>query len=356
MTHDAGVTSALRDWVAPDIGMDGPNYRALIREALKFKQGYPDRAREVLLGRAIYFLFFNPSLRTRSSFVTGLSKMGGLPIVLDPDGIYTPALPGDEMPYATERISDVARVLSEFGDAIGIRMYGEPAKWVYGHAHRCIEAFAKWSGIPVINMECDRFHPCQALADVMTLTEKLGSLNARRLCISWAYSGSWHKPVAVPQSLLLAAAKCGMDITVSHPRGFELDAGVASTAGAFAKESGATLRFVNDFREGINGAEVVYAKSWCSLTCLPKHLGSPVNEARMTDLFEQHRDWCVTDEVMALAAPEAGYMHCLPADRGQEVSDGVLDGPRSWVFAQAGNRLHAQNAIMTKLLNPMCLS
>ncbi|MGC7404558.1 ornithine carbamoyltransferase [Pandoraea pneumonica] len=344
-------------WLAPDLTMNAADYRELVGAALAFKQRYPQHTECVLRGKAIYFLFYNPSLRTRSSFQTGLSRMGGHPITLDPqNGIYTPALPEAEIPYSTERVADVARVLSAYGDAIAIRMYGAPAGWVYGGAHRHLEAFAKWASVPVINMECDRFHPCQALADVMTLRERLGGLTGRRLCISWAYSGSWHKPVAVPQSLLLAAVKSGMDVTLAHPPAFALDPAVMNAAEKFADQTGARVRVTHDFRDGMSDAHAVYAKSWCSLTHLPAHAGEPVDETAMRAAFEPHRHWCVDQAVMGHAAPNAGYLHCLPADRGQEVADDVIDGPQSWVFQQAANRLHAQNAIMAHLLNPGCLA
>ncbi|WP_353190438.1 ornithine carbamoyltransferase [Pandoraea pnomenusa] len=337
--------------------MSSADYRALLNAALAFKRRYPAHTEDVLRGRTIYFLFYNASLRTRSSFQTGLSRMGGHAVVLDPKhGIYTPALPEAEIPYATERISDTARVLSSYGDAIAIRMYGEPAGWVYGAAHRHLEAFAEWSQVPVINMECDRFHPCQALADVMTLREQLGELAGRRLCISWAYSGSWHKPVAVPQSLLLAAVKAGMDVTLAHPAPFALDPSVMQAASRFADQTGARIRVTHDFRDGVSNAHAVYAKSWCSLASLPTRRGDPVDASAMQSAFEQHRDWCVDTDVMQHAAPGSGYLHCLPADRGQEVTDDVIDGPSSWVFRQAANRLHAQNAVMAHLLNPGSLA
>lgn len=337
--------------------MSSADYRALLNAALAFKRRYPTHTEDVLRGRTIYFLFYNASLRTRSSFQTGLSRMGGHAVVLDPKhGIYTPALPEAEIPYATERVSDTARVLSSYGDAIAIRMYGEPAGWVYGAAHRHLEAFAEWSQVPVINMECDRFHPCQALADVMTLREQLGELAGRRLCISWAYSGSWHKPVAVPQSLLLAAVKAGMDVTLAHPAPFALDPSVMHAASRFADQTGARIRVTHDFRDGVSNAHAVYAKSWCSLASLPTRRGDPVDASAMQSAFEQHRDWCVDSDVMRHAAPGAGYLHCLPADRGQEVTDDVIDGPSSWVFRQAANRLHAQNAVMARLLNPGSLA
>lgn len=344
-------------WLAPDLTMSAAEYRALLEAALAFKRRYPQHTESALRGRTIYFLFYNASLRTRSSFQTGLSRMGGHAIVLDPlNGIYTPALPEAEIPYSTERVADVARVLSSYGDAIAIRMYGAPAGWVYGAAHRHLEAFSQSSRVPVINMECDRFHPCQALADVMTMREQLGGLAGRRLCISWAYSGSWHKPVAVPQSLLLAAVKSGMDVTLAHPPSFGLDPQVMTAATRFAEQTGARLRVTHDLRDGVSDTHVVYAKSWCSLAHLPQRHGDSVDEAAMHNVFERYRDWCVDADVMRRAAPDAGYLHCLPADRGQEVTDDVIDGPSSWVFHQAANRLHAQNAVMAHLLNPGCLA
>ncbi|VVE10811.1 Ornithine carbamoyltransferase [Pandoraea pneumonica] len=344
-------------WLAPDLTMSAADYRELVGAALAFKRRYPQHTELVLRGRTIYFLFYNASLRTRSSFQTGLLRMGGHPITLDPqNGIYTPALPEAEVPYSTERVADVARVLSAYGDAIAIRMYGDPAGWVYGGAHRHLEAFRQWASVPVINMEFDRFHPCQALADIMTLREQLGGLTGCRLCISWAYSGSWHKPVAVPQSLLLAAVKSGMDVTLAHPPAFALDPDVMRAAKQFAAHTGASLRVTHDFRDGVADAHAVYAKSWCSLAHLPARIGEPVDEAAMRAAFEAHRDWRVDQSVMRQAAPSAGYLHCLPADRGQEVTDDVIDGPQSWVFQQAANRLHAQNAVMAHLLNPGCLA
>lgn len=341
------------NWIDIDMEWSVADYVALVDAALRFKKLSVEEKENVLKNKTLYFMFFNQSLRTRSSFQTGLEKMGGHAVELSPDdGIYTPALPGHEIPYATERVSDVARVLSEFGDAIAIRMYGEPAGWVYGQANRFMREFAKWSRIPIINMECDRFHPCQALADMLTLKENYGELVGRKLVVSWAYSGSWHKPVAVPQSALLAASKLGMDITVAHPEGFELDASVMRQASHFARQSGGKVRVTHDFNDGVEGADIVYAKSWCSLQYLPDRHGDAVNEEAMIALFKKNQHWKVDEACMSHAAPDATYMHCLPADRNQEVTDEVMDGARSLVFKQAANRLHAQNAIMTLLLAP----
>ncbi|KMZ11450.1 Ornithine carbamoyltransferase [Candidatus Burkholderia humilis] len=345
----------MKGWINPEAYMSLAEYQRLVGTALAFKSVPWERKNAALRGRAVYFMFFNQSLRTRSSFQTRLAKLGVIPVVLDPHtGIYTPASPGREIPYATERISDVARVLSEYGDAIAIRMYGEPAGWVYGEAHRAMLEFAEWSKIPIINMECDMFHPCQALADMMTIREKFGPTR-RKIVISWAYSGSWHKPVAVPQSTLLASANRAFNIVLAHPEGFELDEDVVQLARAKALESGGTLTVSHDFEEALVDADVVYAKSWCSLQHLAKRFGDAVNEAAMTVLFERNRHWIFDSEKRSGTAPNSIYMHCLPADRGQEVTDEVIDGDRSAVFAQASNRIHAQNAAMVRLLNPGAL-
>lgn len=342
----------MKNWINPEAVLSPSEYQDLVSVALSLKDGGWHNKSDALKNKAIYFLFFNQSLRTRSSFQTGLAKLGGIPIILDPNaGIYTPALPGREIPYSTERISDVARVLSEYGDAIAIRMYGAPAGWVYGEAHRAMEEFARWSNIPIINMECDKFHPCQALADMMTIRERFGA-DRKKIVVSWAYSGSWHKPVAVPQSVLLAAANCQLDIVLAHPPGFELDEAVVEMAASKASECGRNFEISNDFERAVANADIVYAKSWCSLQCLPTSSGAPVDEEKMNRLFEENKSWTYDASKRARTKADSIYMHCLPADRGQEVTDEIIDGPSSAVFSQASNRLHAQNAVMLHLLNP----
>jgi N-acetylornithine carbamoyltransferase len=199
-------------------------------------------------------------------------------------------------------------------------------------------------------MECDRFHPCQALADMMTLREKLGEVKRRKIVVSWAYSGSWHKPAAVPQSEVLAAVKMGMDVVLAHPKGFELDKEVIKAAEQFANQAGGSFSITHDMKEAFAGADAVYPKSWCSLQYLPQAVGQNVDEKNMTALFEANRAWICDEAMMKNAKKDALYMHCLPCDRGQEVTDAVVDGTQSVVFDQARNRMHAQNAIMVRTL------
>jgi N-acetylornithine carbamoyltransferase len=290
-------------------------------------------------------IFYNTSLRTRNSFEAGMTQLGGHAHFLEPGKIYTPALPGDEKAYATERVSDVARVLSRMGDGIAIRCYGDPVGWVYGRAHEIERNFAYWADIPVINMECDKYHPCQALADIMTVYEKFGGFEGVKFVMSWAYSPSIHKPRAVPQSAIIAATMMGMEVTLAHPKGFELDEDVIAACEGNADLYGGSFAISNDMEEAFRGAQVVYPKSWTAVPMFAPPVGNR-DEEKTKELFEAHKDWICDPDRMALADPEAIYMHCLPCDRGFEMANEVIDGPQSVVFDQAENRLHAQKAVM----------
>ena len=311
----------------------------------KQERGIPHK---LLDGKTLYMLFYNPSLRTRNSFQTGIFQLGGQGIYLTPTAVYRPALAGDEIPYVTERISDVARVLSRFGDAISIRIYGESVNWIYGKGNQIVREFARWADIPVINMECDMFHPCQAMADVLTMKEKLGALKGKKVVVSWAYSGG-IKPVAVPQSCVLNFTRFGADVVLAHPKGLELDPEIIRWARKNADESGGSFEISYSMDKAFEGADVVYPKSWGSLGFMPPKVPE-VNEEGMLELMNKHKDWIVTTEKLDLCARDVIYMHCLPTDRGMEVTDEVIDGPHSAVFDEAENRLHAQNAIMTLVM------
>jgi len=302
---------------------------------------------KVLEGQTLHMLFYNTSLRTRNSFEAGMTQLGGHAHFLQPGAVYTPALKGEEVAYSTERISDVARVLAEMGDAIAIRIYGKPTGWSYGKGHRIIREFAEWSKVPVINMEDDKYHPCQALADVMTMQEKLGhNLQGKRFVMSWAYSGSVAKPLAVPQSAVISAAMMGMDVTLAHPKGLDLDPEVLGSTERLAKRHGGAFRIVHDMDEAFRDAAVVYPKAW---TVQPTDGSGIMDEAAAKAVFEANKDWICTEEKMALT-DDAFYMHCLPADRDMEVTDEVIDGPNSVIIEEAANRLHGQKGMMSLLM------
>ncbi len=311
----------------------------------KQRQRIPHR---LLEGRTLYMLFYNSSLRTRNSFQTGIFQLGGQGIYLTPKSVYAPALKGEEIAYKTERISDVARVLSRYGDAIAIRIYGEPVQWIYGKGDRIVREFAHWASIPVINMEDDVYHPNQAMADLMTVMEYKGRLEGKKVVVSWAYSAG-VKPVAVPQSAVLIFTRFGADVTLAHPRGLELHPDIIEMAKDNADRYGGSFEISYDMDEAFEGADVVYPKSWGSLEFMPPKVPE-VDERGMIDLMNKHKDWITTQEKLDRAKGDVIYLHCLPADRGMEVTDDVIDGPHSVVFDEAENRLHVQKAIMAYVM------
>ncbi len=310
----------------------------------KFIRREPHR---VLEGQTLHMLFYNTSLRTRNSFEAGMTQLGGHAHFLQPGAVYTPALKGEEVAYSTERISDVARVLAEMGDAIALRIYGKPTGWEYGKGNRIVREFAEWSKVPVINMEDDVYHPCQALADVMTMQEKLGhNLQGRRFVMSWAYSGSVAKPLAVPQSAIISAAMMGMDVTLAHPEGLDLDPRILEKTKLLAKKHGGAFKISHSMEDSFKDADVVYPKAW---TVQPTDGSGVMDEAEAQPVFEANKHWICTQEKMALT-DDAYYMHCLPADRDMEVTDEVIDGPSSVIIEEAANRLHAQKGMMALLM------
>jgi ornithine carbamoyltransferase len=321
----------------------------LKRERLKGQ--YHDH---LLRSKTLFMIFYNQSLRTRNSFEAGMTQLGGHAHYLDPDKIYTPALEGREVAYATERVSDVARVLDRMGDAIAIRCYGDPVDWEYGGAHKMLLEFARWAGIPVLNMEDDVYHPFQGLADILTVKEKFGGFQGVNFTMSWAYSPSVHKPRAVPQSAILYATMMGMNVTLAHPQGMELDPAIIVQCEAHALESGGSFRLTHDFQDAVTGAHVVYPKAWCATPIFQPPVGMADPKTTQA-IFDKHKDWICTREIMDLAAKNAIYMHCLPCDRGFEVANDVIDktSGKGWLsaaFDEAENRLHVQKAVMTLVM------
>jgi len=326
-----------RDWIDAELDYSREEWETMIEIALELKRRFAlnEDMTHLLRGKTLFSMFFNQSLRTRSTFAAGIQQLGGNYLELEPGKTYTPARKGFDIPYKTERIKDVAEMLDRVGDAISIRMYGPPAGWNYGFANATMKEFAEYAGIPIINMECDKYHPCQALADMITVKEKFG-----------------EKPRAVPQSVVLAATLMGMNVTLAHPEGYDLDPEVISQCEKNAKDQQGSFRVINDFDEGFQGAHVVYPKAWGAHTCFnyfDPETGKKIKDQdhkEATRVNELAKGWMTTSKQMDLVDQQGVYMHCLPADRGQEVTDEVIDGPRSVVIDEAENRLHAHKAIM----------
>lgn len=337
------MPAAKRDFLALE-SLSNDELEALLALAARVKRG------EILGGlerKVLAMIFLDPSLRTRTSFETGMFLHGGHAVVVEPGkGSWTlETEPGAVMDRDTvEHMADAARVLSRYADALAVRAFPRGTDWAVTREDRILNGFAQYSDKPVINLESSRRHPCQALADAMTLREKLGETAGKRFVLSWA----WHPkalPTAVPASAALAAAQLGMEIVVARPDGYELDPDDTALVRKIAQQSGGNaVHIVNDMDEALVGADAVYVKSWGSL----KHYGQPQDEAAFRAGL---RDWRLTPErVRATRAGKGIVMHCLPIRRNVEIDDAVLDGPNSVVIDEAENRLHAQRALLLNLI------
>jgi ornithine carbamoyltransferase len=272
-------------------------------------------ARRPLEGpRAVAVLFDKPSLRTRVSFTVGIAELGGLPLVIDTQTTHI---------GRGETIGDIARVLTRQTAAIVWRTFGQDR----------IEELAAASTVPVINALTDEFHPCQILADLQTVAQRLGPLPGRAL----AYLGDGANNMA--HSYLLGGATAGMHVRVAAPDGYQPDPGIVAAAQRIAAETGGSAAVVGDPALAVKGADVLATDVWVSM-------GQQDGAARRQALAP----FQVSSELLALAADGAIVLHCLPAHRGEEITAGVIDGPASAVWDQAENRLHAQKALLAWLL------
>jgi N-acetylornithine carbamoyltransferase len=309
---------------------------------------------DLLRAKTLFMIFYNQSLRTRNSFEGGMTQLGGHAHFLDTSKIYAPAVEGKEIAYVTERVSDVANVLARMGDAIAIRCYGDPVDWEYGAAHELLREFARCSEIPVLNMEDDIYHPFQGLADVLTVKDKFGGFSGVNFTMSWAYSPSVHKPRAVPQSAILYASMLGCNVTLVHPPEMELDPKITKQCEDYAAAAEGSFKISNDFEEGFADAHVVYPKAWAPTQFFKPPVGNDSEEEAQA-INSKYKDWNTTAKHMDMADNNAIYMHCLPADRGYEVTNEVMDktsGPgwTSAIYDQAENRLHGQKAVMSLVM------
>jgi ornithine carbamoyltransferase len=297
---------------------------AVARELKQLRRdGKPHR---LLADKTVYLLFLDKSTRTRNAFETGMTQLGGHAIFLDAD--KTQVVHG-------ETPQDTALTLSRYGEGIAIRHDLVPYE---GNAW--MREVARHADIPVINMQCDIDHPTQTLADLMTLREHRGDdLRGLKVAMTWAYTPSYAKPLSVPQGVATLLPRFGIDVTLAYPPGFELMPDVMAKAEAAAREAGANLTVVDSMEEAFADADVVYPKSWGSLAAFEEGSTSLADSA-------QFEGWICDEQKLALAKPDVLYMHCLPADRGREVTDAVIDGPHSVVWDEAENRMHTAKALM----------
>ncbi len=284
-----------------------------------------NEATPYLRDKVLAMLFFFTSTRTRGSFEAGMARLGGHAAFIE--NRTTQISHGDTA-------KEIGEIYGRYFDGIAIRH----CDWEVGNEY--INEVAKYSRVPVLNMQCDVYHPHQCLADLMTIIEKKGrDLRRRKMVVSWAYAASYQKPISVPQSLDIQMPRFGMDVVLAHPPEFRLMPEIMDAAQEQARKFGTGFEVVDNMEEAFKDADIIYAKSWGALL----HTSDPEEGAK---IINKYSHWITDERKMALAKEDAIYMHPLPADRNIEVTDGVIDGPNSVVYDEAENRIHAQSAVM----------
>ncbi len=278
-----------------------------------------------LRDKVLAMLFFFSSTRTRGSFEAGMAQLGGHPAFIDSK---TTQISHGDTP------KEIGEILGRYYDGVAIRHVD------WGVGNKYINEEAKYSRVPVLNMQCEIYHPFQCLADLMTIQEKLGrDLRRKKMVVSWAYAASYQKPMSVPQSLVLQMPRFGMDVVLAHPPEFRLMPEVMEKAREQARKFGTSFEVVDDMDEAFKDADVVYAKSWGAMVHTP-------DEKEGAEIIKKYSSWITDERRINLAKKDSIYMHPLPADRNIEVTDAVIDGPHSVVYDEAENRLHVQKAVM----------
>ena len=291
-----------------------PDELALVLSTAAAVKKNPAEYRQKLAGKTLAMIFQKPSLRTRVSFETGMTQLGGHAIYLSPNDISI---------GQRETTEDIAIVLSRMADLIMARTFG----------HDIVTDLAKHSRVPVINGLSDHEHPCQILADLQAIQERRGKLAGLR----WVYCGDGNN---VAHSIMLGGALAGMHVTIIAPQGYQPKPDVLADSQAIAKKTGGSVSVSSDMPGAVKGADVLYTDVWASMG----------QEAEAAKRRRDFQGFTIDQGMLAAAAPEALFMHCLPAHRGEEVTDGVMEGERSVIFDQAENRLHGQKAILLSLL------
>ncbi|MFP4078768.1 MAG: ornithine carbamoyltransferase [Candidatus Izemoplasmataceae bacterium] len=279
---------------------------------------------DYLYNKSAFLMFFEQSTRTRNSMEAGLAQLGGHANFLDTSTMQI---------SHGEKAKDTAVILSSYGHGIACRN----CFWEIGNTF--IRDMAKHATVPVMNLQCDLYHPMQALADLMTIKEVKKDMKKLKVAIIWAYATSHKKPISVPLSQSLLFPRYGMDVVLAHPEGYELPEWVLEQAKKNAEESGGSFHVTHDQKEAYRDADIVIPKNWGSWV-------SNQSDDVLDDILEANRHWKCTEERIALAKDDVSYMHALPADRGNEVEDSVIDGRHSIVYREAENRLHTAKAVM----------
>ncbi|RLG16266.1 ornithine carbamoyltransferase [Candidatus Pacearchaeota archaeon] len=304
----------LRDWTKEEID-------TLLEVSFELKEKFlKGEPTPYLPYKTIFLMFFEQSTRTRNSMEAGIAQLGGHANYLDTSTMQI---------SHGEVAKDTASVLSRYGHAIACR------NCFWGIGNKYLNDMAKHSRVPIMSLQDDLYHPMQGIADLMTIIEKKKETKNLKVSIIWAYATSHKKPISVPLTQCLLFPRYGMDVTLAYPEGFEMPDWVIEEAKKNAEENGGSFRITHDMEEAYRDADVVIPKNWGSWS------------GKKGDVeISQFKDWKCTEEIMKLAKKDVIYMHALPADRGNEVEDSVIDGPNSVIYDEAENRLHTAKAVM----------
>ena len=308
----------LEEWTKPEI-----DKLLEVSKDLK-KKFYNNEDTTYLKNKNAFLMFFEQSTRTRNSMEAGLAQMGGHAIFLDTSKM--------QLSHG-ESAKDTATILSSYGHGIACR------NCFWGIGNKFLREMAANSTVPIMNLQCDLYHPMQGLADLMTIQEVKGETKNLKISIIWAYATTHKKPISVPLTQILLFPRYGMDVTLAYPEGYDLPDWAIEKARKNALENGGSFRITHNMEEAYKDADVVIPKNW----------GSWVNNQSdqvVDDLLEIYKSWKCTEDMMKLAKESVSYMHALPADRGNEVVDSVIDGPASIIYQEAENRLHTAKAVM----------
>ncbi|MDD3477754.1 MAG: ornithine carbamoyltransferase [Candidatus Izemoplasmatales bacterium] len=308
----------LEEWTKPEIDK-------LLEVSKQLKSDFLNNVpTPYLTNKTAFLMFFEQSTRTRNSMEAGLAHLGGHGVFLDTSNMQI---------SHGESAKDTATILSSYGHGIACR------NCFWGIGNKYLREMAANSSVPIMNLQDDLYHPMQGLADLMTIQEVFPDKKHVKVSIIWAYATSHKKPISVPLTQILLFPRYAMDVTLAYPLGYDLPDWAVEKAKKNAAENGGSFRITHDMEEAYRGADIVIPKNW----------GSWVNNqstAVVDDLLQSYKGWKCTEEMIALANPDVKYMHALPADRGNEVVDSVIDGVHSIVYQEAENRLHTAKAVM----------
>jgi len=297
---------------------------------------YSGQPHPYLQYKTFAMMFFAGSTRTRMSFETAMTQLGGHAQFISPK---TLRLSLEDKPGAGETIKDTAKAMSRFCDGIGIRLLDDAINY-YGHGDAVIRKFAEFADVPVINMASDINHPCQSLTDIYTIMEKIGDPKGKKIVITWAYS-PWIRGRCSVQGTALIAAMYGMEVVIAHPPEYGLDPNVMEQCRKLASASGGSFEITNDMDKALDGATIVFPRNW--------YTGRryEIGKDEELKIAQKYTDWRYTVERQKKLGNPGYLLHCMPVDRGNEVDPEVCDNDLSWIYDQAENRLHTQKAILT---------